>query len=313
MIFFVVKAWIMVTLRRPLRRCQRMIRRQGVRRVNVVVPSVGDEKFFWRKAFDHNPLFPVVTDKIDCKNWVAEKGFDVLMPRTMWTGTDANDIPDALWKRPSFLKASHGYQMNIPLLTPPTDREEIIAQANAFLKREHGRKDNEWAYRHVKPRLLLEEALFVDVPMIETKFYTFGPVVEQFVLTRNGEETASARWLRQLDGGYKRDDQPTTHGPLIDQAPLPPMIDKALRLASEIGSHFDHIRVDTMSDGETLYLGELTVYNQAGRFHRQGHFVEAPVNRSWDLRKTWFMTTPQKGLWRLYANALRRALDRREA
>lgn len=162
-------------------------------------------------------------------------------------------------------------------------------------------------------RLLAEEALFQDQQLIEIKYYTFGPIVEQFVISRQGEPTTSGRWQRQSDASYKLHDQPTTVSPIIDRAPLPPVVDKGLRLASEIGARFDQMRVDTMTDGETLYLGELTVYNQAGRAHLQGHYEDAPMNRSWDLRRSWFLTTPQTGWRARYASALRRALDRRDA
>lgn len=307
-----VKLWIIVRAYPHWRKHVDRMKKMGVDPVRVTLPVVADEKFFWRKLFDHNPLFVTLSDKIACKEWVMSQKIDARMPATLWVGRDANDIPDELWQRPCYLKASHGYNMNIPILSPPENKAEIVAKANSFLDLEHGREANEWAYRHVPRRLLLEEALFVDRPMIEVKYYTFGSIVEQFVLTRRGEQTVSARWIRQDDGGFSRDDRPTLHAPNIDPAPLPPSVETGLRLASEIGAYFDQMRIDTMSDDETVYLGEVTVYNNSGLFHLYGHLRGSHMNRSWDLRKAWFLTERQPWPWRIYASVFRRVLDRRE-
>jgi len=312
LILGLVKLWIIVRAYPHWRKHIARMKKMGVKTVRVTLPVLADEKFFWRKVFDHDPRFITMTDKIACKEWVKSQKIDAKTAAVLWVGRDANDIPDALWERPCYLKASHGFNMNIPILSPPKDRAEIIAKANSFLGLEHGRESNEWAYRHVPRRLLLEEALFVDQPMIEVKYYTFGPVVEQFVLTRNGQPTVAARWVRQIDGSFLRDTRPTTHGPEIDPAPLPPSVELGLKLASEIGASFDQIRVDTMSDDETVYLGEVTVYNESGRFNLYGHIKGSHLNRSWDLRNAWFLKERQPWPWRIYANVLRRVLDRRE-
>ena len=308
-----VGLWMILAFFREWKLLRRRQRRYGVTRISLAVPMLADEKFFWRKAIDHDPRFVTLTDKIACKEWVVAQGIDIKMPETFWVGTDANDIPQSAWDRPIYIKAGHGWGMNIPVVDPAADHVKIIDEANTYMDLEHGRARFQWAYRDVPKRLLAEEALFQDKPLIEIKYYTFGPIVEQFVISRHGDPTTSGRWQRESDGSYKLDDQPTTVSPIIDRAPLPPVADEGLRLASEIGAKFDQMRIDTMTDGDTMYLGELTVYNQAGRAQLQGHYEDAPLNRSWDLRQSWFLTTPQTGWRACYASALRRALDQRHA
>jgi hypothetical protein len=309
-VLILVEMWVIVTANQELRRLRRRQRRYGVRRVTIAVPRLADEKFLWRKLFDHDPRFVTLTDKVACKEWVAAQGFDVKMPKTLWTGLDANEIPEAVWLQPIYIKASHGWQMNIPVLSPPENRGPIVAEANGYMDLEHGQASRQWAYRHVPRRLLAEEALFAGEELIEIKYYTYGAVVEQFVISRHGDPVTSGRWQRQDNGAYALDEAPTTVSPFIDRAPLPPAVDEGLRFASQIGACFDQMRVDTMTDGETVYLGELTVYNQAGRAQLQGHYMDAPMNRSWDLRRSWFLTTQQPGWRGAYAAALRRRLDR---
>ena len=311
MIFVSVGMWIIVTMRREWLRLVYRQLKYGLFRVRVAVPRLANEKFLWRKAFDHDPRWVRITDKADAKEWIKDQNIDVAMPETLWVGADAGEIPDEIWQRPFYLKATHGCQMNIPVLTPPKDKPEIIKAANNFLGRDHGSRQRQWAYSLVPRRLIAEEAICPDTTLIEIKYYVFGNIVEQFVLRRNETPVTAGRWERTADGTYELSEERTAVSAIIDRAPLPDVVMKGLKLASEIGERFDHIRVDTLTDGKTLYLGELTVYNLAGRVYNDGANFDNALNRSWDLRQSWFLTEPQSG-WRMsYAAALRRQLDRR--
>lgn len=308
-VFLAVGLWIIGHMRREWLRLVYRQMKCGRLRVRVAVPRLANEKFLWRKAFDHDPRFAIVTDKLAAKDWVAARGIDAMMPRTLWFGTDAHDIPDAVWQQPVYIKATHGCQMNIPVLSPPKDRAAVINAANAFMGREHGSRQRQWAYSRVPRRLIVEEAIRPDDELIEVKYYTYGNIVEQFVLRRSGPPVTAARWSRQDDGTFSRSAKPTKISKVIDQKPLPDAVFKGLALAAEIGRHFDHMRVDTLLDGDTVYLGELTVYNIAGRVQLNGGKVDDNLNRSWDIRRSWFLSVPQKGWRGVYAAALHRKLD----
>lgn len=312
LIFVGVGVWIVAAMRREW---LRLLKRQlgyGLVRVMVAKPRLANEKYLWRKAFDHDPRWVIVTDKEAAKKWVSDQGIEVSMPATLWSGTDANDIPDDLWQRPFYLKATHGCQMNIAVLNPPDDRDAIIAEANGFLQQDHGGRHRQWAYDGVPRRLIAEEVISPGRELIEVKYYTFGETVEQFVLRREGPPLTAARCEVQDDGGYVLSEDRTVISAIIDRKPLPDVVFEGLKLAAEIGRQFDHVRVDTLTDGDDLYLGELTVYSIAGRVFKNGDDVDAVLNRSWDLRRSWFLTTPQPGWRGVYANALRRELDQRE-
>jgi hypothetical protein len=310
-ILFGAGLWVIGAMRREWLRLVYRQMKYGLLRVRVAVPRLANEKFLWRKAFDHDPRFAIVTDKLAAKQWVASQGIAALMPETLWSGTDAGGIPDAVWLQPIYIKATHGCQMNIPVLTPPQDRDSVVRAANAFMAREHGSRQRQWAYGQVPRGLIAEEAISPGTELMEVKFYTYGPVVEQFVLRRAGPPVTAARWLRQADGTFIRSDKATVISKIIDETPLPNVVFKGLALAVEIGALFDHMRVDTLMDGDDVYLGELTVYNIAGRVHLDGDKVDDYLNRSWDIRRSWFLTTPHRGWRGHYAAALRRALDRK--
>jgi hypothetical protein len=306
--------YVVFTMRREWLRLVLRQLRYGLVQVRVAHPRLANEKYLWRKTFDHDPQFVTVTDKAAAKDWVAEQGFDVRMPQTLWVGTDAHMIPDSVWERPFYLKATHGCQMNIAVMSAPEDRPAIIAKANAFLNQDHGARHRQWAYGGVPRQLIAEEVIAEGRPLTEIKFYTFGNVVEQYVVRRNGPPLSAARWMLNDDGAtYTRSDKRTATSPIIDLEPLPEIVPRAHELAARIGEHFDHVRVDVLIDGDDMYLGELTLYSIAGRVYERGDQVDDHMNRSWDLRKSWFLSTPQSGWRAFYARALRRRLDRQDA
>jgi len=96
-----------------------------------------------------------------------------------------------------------------------------------------------------------------------------------------------------------------------DDSPSPPVYtNDAIAIAREIGSGFDHVRVDLLWDGSELWLGELTFYNQTGHFSgRFGRSINSKMTRSWNIRRSHFLRNPQShwGL-RLYARTLRSVL-----
>lgn len=313
-ICLVADLWLRLRYRRLWRCLARDQRTFGVTRVGVAVPRLANEKFLWRKVFDRDPRFVIASDKIASKEWVKAQGIDVRVPATLWSGTELHQMPQDLWERPIYIKAAHGWNMNIPVLTPPdkVTKSEIIAQAHKFLDRAHGAEAGQWAYSKVPHRLIVEEAISPGTELMEVKYYTYGPIVEQFVLRRAGPPVTAARWLRQPDGSFVRSDKPTAISPIVDETPLPDVALGGLALAADIGAHFDHIRVDTLMDGDDIYLGELTVYSLSGRVYVNGEKVDDAMNRSWDLRRSWFLSTPQAGWRGIYAAALRRKLNRTE-
>mgnify|MGYP002713246949 CR=1 FL=1 len=90
---------------------------------------------------------------------------------------------------------------------------------------------------------------------------------------------------------------------------MPATIDRAIEIAREIGARFDSVRVDFLCNDTELFLGEITFNSGAGR-SPLGFLPDIPSNRLWDLRKSWFMTTPQRGWREVYRRALLRELDR---
>lgn len=283
--------------------------------LRVARPRTANEKYLWRKIFDHDPRFVTVSDKLASKDWVAALGLDVEIPPVLWVGTDAARIPPALLERPGVLKANHGSGTNI-FLPGPEPHKKLVRRANAMLELDHGRMFDEWSYFGISRKLFLEEQVGREgAPIMELKLFTFGRRIERILyLADRFGEPAATWWEPDPGGGFVRNPHPTHVSPRLLDGPLPPCAERALEVAAEIGHHFDHMRVDFLTDGERLWFGELTVYNLGGFVHGLGHDPASQMTQAWDLRESWFLTVCHHD-WRkrLYARALRRELERAAA
>ena len=304
--------------RRVRRRFRKLIERTsnreppGERRpLRVAVPRTANEKFLWRKIFDHDPRFTTVCDKLSCKEWVAALGLGVDMAPVRWVGVDAALIPRRLLARDVVVKASHGCGTNLFPRRDAMSRDKVVRKANTFLETPHGAREHEWGYFDVERRLFVEDVVGVGgAPLTELKFYTFGGRVPRVVhIADRFGDMAAAKWEPGPGGAPLRAEGAASVSERVLDAPLPACYPRALAVAKAIGAHFDHMRVDFLTDGDRFWLGELTAYNLGGKFRDCGHREEAPLSRAWDIGGTWFLATAHEDpLMRLYADALRRRL-----
>jgi hypothetical protein len=310
----VVEVGLRLRHRRLVARLRGLMRPLGVRRLHLADPRLANEKFFWRKTIDHDPRFTVVSDKIDMRRVIEDLGVAVSMPRVHWTGESADDLPGDLLAADVVIKAAHGWNMSIIVRDCGLEPSAIRDRCRAFLAASHGAPDYEWAYFDAPHRLIVEERLYPGGGMIDLKVKTFGPVVETVTAIHfdTGDRTAGV-WFPDGRGGFAMAGQASLVSDAIDDRPLPATAAEAVRVSERIGAAFDHVRVDFMTDGRTLYLGELTLYSGGGIATPFGHQPDSVLNRSWDLRRSWFLTAGQRGWRRIYAASLLRAINRRAA
>lgn len=278
---------------------------------SIAAPQVANSKYVWRKLIDHDPRFVTLTDKLAAKAFIRALGISVPMPRTLWQGAP-DDLPERYLSADVVIKTAHGWSTNIYPACEGLTPAAVRARIAAAMAQRHGRGTNQWAYYDIPPRLFVEERVGAARGLIDLKVYTYGALVLRVVPIRTLESgrRVAALWVGDGRGGLTLSDQPSAVSPdVIDRSPLPATAARALEVAAGIGAHFDHMRVDFLTDGAALYLGEVTVYNLNGR-EAKGHLIGEASSRHWDLRRSWFLNTPQSGWRALYARALVRFCDR---
>ena len=146
----------------------------------------------------------------------------------------------------------------------------------------------------------------------DLKIYTFGRRIERIVHIEDREDGRHGQvFVPDGQGGFTRLNRPPSVCDYILDVPITGFLARAVDLARTLGEPFDHMRVDFMEAGGTLYLAEMTIYNQSGHLPNGGEDPSSNVSRAWDINRSWIMRTRDGGPFkRLYLGLLKRAVDR---
>ncbi|MGX7872457.1 ATP-grasp fold amidoligase family protein [Mesorhizobium sp. ORM6] len=274
---------------------------------NPAAPVRYHEMLLWRKILDHNPLFVTLTDKLAAKAYIRDVCPEIAMPKTLWRGRDAADIPPGLLTGAAVVKANHGCAMNIFVSNSEPDHAAIVRRARRWLRKRYGRRDGERAYWSVQPIVFVEERLALCGGTIATdiKVHICGGVishvwVEDKLAERSLLFDREANPLPGRDPDYPREDQA-----LPVSARLIDYVRQAISIAPGIAGDLDYIRVDFLVTDERLYAGEIVVYSAAGYGTWTNPAIAAEIERLWRLDQSAFLRRRHKGAVRLYAEALR--------
>ncbi|MFA9476539.1 MAG: ATP-grasp fold amidoligase family protein [Filomicrobium sp.] len=240
---------------------------------NYAAPRSFSEKMQWRKLFDRNSLFPLLSDKLAVRDYVRARAPDLVLPKIYWSGGNPEAIPfDDL--RPPFVIKPNNRSGRIILVREKSDldRKAILRAARKWKRtRSHGWRFSEWAYSRVPNRILIEEFLSTSdalVPPPDFKVFVFHGVVE-FIYFSQGRHSDRGR----LRGLYSRDWQhmavdrwsKRSRVTLQGDVPRPGRLADLIAAAEAIAADLDHLRVDLYLVGDKIYFGETTVYAYSGR------------------------------------------------
>jgi len=276
---------------------------------NPALPRRYHERILWRKIVDHNAIFAVLSDKVAAKEFAKAHCPELGIAQVLWTGTDPRSLPANLIAGDVVVKASHGWRHNIFVSNGKPDYATIVAEAERWMATSHGWA-GEWGYRGVPRRILVEERLSLgagDLPT-EIKVHAFGGQIGRvWVCDERGQRSRiyGADCAPLLERGYRFSSEAQA---LPDTAATRELVAQAIELAPRLLGGLDYARVDFMVVGSRLYFGEYTLYPGAGYDELDPALLQR-AETLWDLRRADFLRKRHRGLVRLYAEALRAAID----
>ncbi|WP_171026133.1 ATP-grasp fold amidoligase family protein [Mesorhizobium comanense] len=298
-------ARLVLTLRHPLL-IRRFMRKTGYL-PNPAAPVRYHERMLWRKIVDHDPLFVTLSDKLAAKDYISAVCPEVKSPRTLWAGTDPEDIPPELLAGDVVVKTNHGCEMNIFVSGGKPDRATIVRATKGWLKSRYGISQHEWAYWSIVPKVFVEELLPLAGGEIATEIKV--QVCSGVVCHVRAEDKKALRSrlfdpegnpLPGRDVDYPREDQALEITPrLLDY------IRQAAALAPRIAGDLDYARIDFLVTDKELYAGEITLYTGGGYSVWSNPAIMADIERNWRLDQAKFLQRKHRGIARLYADALR--------
>ena len=275
---------------------------------NPACPRTSREKMLWRKLFDRNPLFVTACDKLACKAYARSRSPELKFAEVLWSGPDPAEIPDALLEGEVVVKANHGSGWYL-LLRGERNIAEVKRRAAVWARRRFGWRLGEWAYSQVTRGILVEEMLLHEgrpVPK-QYRFHVAGGQIAYVIYGRSNPSEARINLdLDEAGRAYEVTPAGERH-PVAMEAPK--TYARARRIAEALGADFDYLRCDLYDMDDELYFSELTVYPNSGHGRKSDKGPRARLSELWDLRRAWFLSTPQSGWRRLYAEALRHWLE----
>ncbi len=281
---------------------------------NPSKPRLIGDKFLWRKLFDRNPLFAVACDKLASKKYVIDQFPELNTAKVLWTGTDPDEIPDDLLGGDMVFKANHGSGWNLLIRKgEATDNARLHERARFWLARQYGRRMGEWGYSRSARKLIVEEMLMDNGRPVQSeyKFHVSGGRVA-YVYTSTGGSGDSQHYVVLDRHGKAFKPTPDGQGCEIPYT-LPEQFAQMVLVAEKLSAPFDFARVDLYDLQGQIYFSEITIYPLSGAGNIRVKHLTTLRNEMWDIRNSWFFTTPQSGWRRLYRAALKRSLDAKAA
>ncbi len=224
-----------------------------------------NEKLQWLKLYNRRPEYTRLVDKVEVKNWVADKiGAEYVIPTyKVWNSPgeiDLADLPDQF-----VLKCNHTGGNNAVFIVGdkskfdlPMARESLKKAMNICLYRKY----REWPYKNVRHRILAEKLLGVGVE--DYKFFCYDGFVES-VMVAYERQTGSAKfYFFDKDWNLKRYNIRGKEAPADFTKPRPKNLDKMFELASKLSKGIPFVRVDLYNIDGKIYFGEMTFFPASG-------------------------------------------------
>lgn len=232
--------------------------------LNIDCPQTFYEKLNWLKLYNRNPLYHTLVDKYEVKQWVANKIGEkyVVKNYALYNCVDEIDLdrlPDKF-----VIKCTH----NSGGMIICNDKNNLdLVHVKKLLSQGIAVKDfysinREWAYKGVKPRIIVEELLEDETfeELVNYKFWCFNGEPRIMYITVKTDDI----W----ENFYDMDFQPIdiTHGFRKYEGVIkrPIAFEKMKEIARKLSMGIPHVRVDLYQIQGQVKFSELTFYDWGG-------------------------------------------------
>ena len=234
------------------------------RPLSVIGPYTFNEKIQWQKLRDRNPLYHTLVDKAAVKPYVAERiGAEHVVPTLgVWERPEQIDW-DALPEQ-FVLKCTHDSGSTQICTDKATfDREAACAKLAAALSGEYWRRDREWAYKGVPPRIIAEA--YLGAGLADYKIFCFGGEPEFLFVATDRDNPAEETKFDFFDTSWQHLDVRNGHPNAAVPPAKPAHFEQMLALARQLAGDFPQVRLDFYEtpDGR-VFFGEYTFYHWSG-------------------------------------------------
>lgn len=248
------------------------------KKLNIDTPLLFTEKLQWLKLYDRKPIYHIMADKYDAKQFVAQKiGAEYVIP-TLGIWNSFNDInfdelPDRFILKGTFDSSSYYICNNKSEFDIKAAKRKVLTN----WKVDYSLFSREWPYKGLKHRLIAEPLLNdgKNLYLTDYKFYTFNGEPQFFYTTSNrGTKIGLCEDFFDIDGNHLELNQ-VGYKNNPEKPSLPKNLKRMVEISRLLANGTYHLRVDFYEVGNKLYVGELTFFDGGGF----SEFVPQQYNR----------------------------------
>lgn len=240
--------------------------------LNLDDPITFNEKLWWLKLNNRNPLLTVCSDKVKVREYVKKCGLEHILIKSYGTFDNAEEIDFNKLPDRCFLKCNHGSGTNVIYdRNRNFEREKFVTIFNGALKKNYYFQSREWNYKNIEPRIIIEEVLEDNKAggLVDFKFMCFDGKVK-LVFAEIG--------ISSDTGGHNPYSKRNVYDVNFDLINMkfgrktfdynlvkkPENYNKMLEYAEILAEPFPHCRVDLYNIKGIIYFGEITFYHGGG-------------------------------------------------
>jgi hypothetical protein len=199
-----------------------------------------------------SPLRVFVTDKELAKLFIKAKVGSAHCVPTLAILRTAAEVDAFQFPDQCCIKPTHASGLVIFRTSGETlDREEI----KRWLKVNYYDSSREQNYRDLEPKIIVEPLLFGVVGPTDYKMFCYKGRVKLIEVHVNYFTSHAAS---MYDRSWSLQDYSNSSRALPAQVRRPPNLEAMIEIAENLSSDFSIIRIDLYSDGESIFVGELT-------------------------------------------------------
>ncbi|WP_312535371.1 ATP-grasp fold amidoligase family protein [Acinetobacter variabilis] len=238
------------------------------KKLNLDNPKYFNEKLWWLKINNRNALMTQCSDKVEVREYLSSINLDNLLTDICGVYEKAEDIPFENLKGKFFIKCNHVSGINAIFDSNNTqnfNREKFNKKFNSALHMNYYFQSREWNYKNIKPKILVENFLETEEPLLDFRFFCFhGKVKMIFVdidtASEDGSHNPHAKRniydtnFNLMNFTVGRENFDTN---LVQK---PDNLDLMIEYAEKISNPFIFCRVDLYNLNGQIKFGEITFY-----------------------------------------------------
>ena len=238
-------------------------------KLNLDTPRTINEKLQWIKLYDRNRMFCTWADKYAVKEYIKNKLGEQYVIPTLGVYERFSDIDFDSLPVEFVMKCTHD---SGSVLVCNTLASFNIDEARVWIEK-HLEQNwyvpfREWAYKDIKPRIIIEEYMKdyrQKDSLIDYKFYCFNGIPKLIYVSKDMDDhtKASDIYTDWTEAPFVRTDYQRM-SPLPKK---PALLDRMLEICRVLSNDVNFLRVDLYIVNEKIYVSELTLYPGAGFMH----------------------------------------------